>query len=178
MPTHPFERLSAQALRAGTIALFATWVMLTIVLGLAVPLEMLPKVAQMAAAGSAANATALLSEWATEERQAASFLVGFDFLYDIVHNNAVAMGILLASLTAGRGRPVARSFAWALWLCTLLNVAENLIFQTVLVGNPADPWVAFAGFIASFRAFVLWSGFLGVLALMGVALISRSRGAS
>ena len=73
MPTHPLERLPVRTLRAATIAQFAAWILLTLVIGFSVPPDVLSRVARLAAAGSAANASVLLADWPSEARQAASY---------------------------------------------------------------------------------------------------------
>ena len=70
------------------------------------------RIAEMAAVRSAAEARELLAVWPEETSRTAAFLLGFDFLYDVVHNNAVALasigthpsGAAAASSARGRGR--------------------------------------------------------------------------
>lgn len=69
------------------------------------------------------------------------FILGFDFLYDLVHNNAVALCVVWAAAGRSAGLVAAGSFlAWLLWLASGANVVENLGFLHVLQAGPMSPW--------------------------------------
>ena len=176
MPKHPLELLSEATIRKASIWLLAAWALLTLLLVAVLPYELLGGITALAGAPDSAEASAIVASWRPALRAGAAFLVGFDFLYDLVHNNAVACACLWGA-TSGRPRHllVARAFAWALWLCSLLNVPENLVYVRLLQGYSADPWVGLASAIASLRLVVLWSGFTagGALLLLGHARWGR-----
>jgi len=88
---HPYETLDARTLATATLGLAAFTILLTAILAHEVPSEVRREVARLLGAESGAPAAAVLAAWDREVYQAFSFMLGFDFLYDIVHNNAVAL---------------------------------------------------------------------------------------
>ena len=164
--THPFEHLSAKHLRGAALWLLAATAFLTGVMVSAIPIKDFGHIMRLGSAGSAALATEVLASWPPSTFRSATFLFGFDFLYDVVHNNAAALLCLWGASLHGASwtRALARVVAWAMWLCTVLNLPENLIFLETVRSTPAAPWFSLALTIAAFRAIALWSSFvLGAL---------------
>ena len=89
-----------------------------------------------------------------------SFLVGFDFLYDVVHNNAAALFAVWGAVRRNTrlARAVAGLTAWVLWLDSGLNVFENLAFLHVLRSRSPDPLLTLVTAIFSFRSATLMVG--------------------
>ncbi len=175
MPKHPLELLSYGAIRAVSLWLLAAWALMTLFLVAILPFEILERATALAATRDSAAARALVASWPPALRVSAAFLLGFDFLYDLVHNNAVACMCLWAAFHGKSAQKrIARTFAWTLWLCTLLNVPENWVYVRLLHGLSVDPWVGVAGQIASLRFFILWSGFVVGAALLFLSHV-RSR---
>ena len=166
MIVHPYQALPVRNLRAATIAAAWAWVLLTLILFWAVPLADVADVQRLVSAPEPDAARDILRSWGPSVGRSFSFLLGFDFLYDVVHNNAAA---LLAVWGAARqqtrlAHSVAAVTAWVLWLDTGLNVFENLAFLHVLRSGSTDLLSA-ATAIFSFR-----SATLTLAILVGIAL--------
>jgi hypothetical protein len=134
MPFHPYEALSARNLRAATVGTAAAWGLLTLLLIWAVPLTDIAQIRALMEATAPGAASAILQSWGSSVVASSSFLVGFDFLYDVVHNNAVAFWAVwgAAKCDTRLARSVAAATAWVLWLDTGLNLFENLAFLHVI----------------------------------------------
>ena len=172
---HPFERLSLNATRTFCLALFLLWGLLTIALVTVVPLGHARELWRVLHAADAAEAAASVAGWSSDVRASARFLVRFDFAYDVVHNNAVALLCLWAArrLGSSRASATARIVAWTMWLDTLCNVAENVAALRLLSGDPS--WFGLGVASTAFRFATLWLALaLGVLGLAVAARRSRT----
>ena len=182
MLSHPYETLSARSLRAATIGAFAAWGVLTAVLFWAVPADYFAELRALLALSEPAQRRAMLESWPPEIIASLSFLVGFDFLYDLIHNNAAAFFVVWG---AARNRtPVARSLgaatAWLMWLDTALNVFENLAFLHVLRARSPEPLLPAVSAVFAFRSATLMFSMLVGSALHAYAayahrIASRTR---
>jgi hypothetical protein len=119
----------------------AAWLALTPILLWAMPGRTDATILELAVAGSVEASAEILSKWSPSDRTAFAFVLGFDLLYDVIHNNAVAL--LVARVAAGcRGSlvRVGSWIAWGLWLATAANVVENLGFFHMIQAGPNSPW--------------------------------------
>lgn len=100
-----------------------------------------------------------------------SFLLGFDFLYDVVHNNAAALFAIWGAVRRDTrlARSVGAMTAWVLWLDSGLNVFENLAFLHILRSRSPERLLTAVSAIFSFRSATLMLGFL-----VGAALHARA----
>jgi hypothetical protein len=100
-----------------------------------------------------------LESWEAETLTSVSF---FDFLYDIIHNNAAAFFAVWGA--ARRNTRLAWSVggmtAWVLWLDSGLNVFENLAFLHVLRVRTPEPLLPAVSMIFAFRSATLMLGLL------------------
>lgn len=166
MPSHPYEALSVRTLRAATIVASLAWALLTLILVWAVPMADIRELQRLLEEAGPAQRSILLS-WQPSVVASVSFLLGFDFLYDVVHNNAVALFVLWGAVgrNTRRARAVGVAMAWLLWLDTGLNVFENLASLHVVRSKNPEPLLPVVLAIFSFRSATL---FLGVI--VGIAL--------
>ena len=172
---HPLERLSPGGTRTACLVLFLLWGLLTIVLVTVVPLDHGRELWRVLHAADSAEAAAIVAGWSSDVRASARFLIRFDFAYDVVHNNAVALLCLWAARRLGGRRAwvAARTVAWLMWLDTLCNVAENLAALRLVSGDAS--WFGLVVASTAFRFATLWLGFaLGVLGLVVAGIRSRS----
>jgi hypothetical protein len=164
--SHPYDALSVRTLRAAMIVTASAWGLLTLVLVWAVPIADIAELRRLLEVEPAARSSVLQS-WEPSVVASICFLLGFDFLYDVVHNNAVAFFVLWGANR--RDTPSARAagtaVAWVLWLDTGLNVFENLACLEVLRSRNPDPLLPVVSAIFSFRSATL---LLGVV--VGIAL--------
>ena len=118
VPIHPFERLPPTRLPTACVMLMLVWAFLTIVMLVTVPSAHAAAVAALLGAGDPRAAAALVAAWPADVRTTATFLVRFDFLYDLAHNNAVALLCLWAARRRGGTAALAAApaAAWMLWL--------------------------------------------------------------
>jgi len=133
----------------------------------AVPAAHVAEITKLTAATKPGAPRTILESWDTGIAVSFSFLLGFDFLYDLVHNNAAALLAVWGAVRRGTrpSRLLARTAAWVLWLDSGLNVVENLtLLQVLRPGSPEPPLNA-AVAIFSFRSVTLMLGLL-----VGVAL--------
>ena len=140
MLCHPYEALSVRNLRVATIGTASAWGLLTLVLVWAVPSGHLSQLGALVEATEPAAAKTILESWDPSVVASLSFMLGFDFLYDVVHNNAVALFAVWGAVRrdTGSARLVASITAWVLWLDTGLNVFENLGFLHILRSRSAN----------------------------------------
>jgi hypothetical protein len=161
---HPYSRLERSNLQTPLLCLFGAWLLLTPVLVWAMPGRTEFTIPDLAIAGSVDAAREILSHWSSNDRVAFAFILGFDLLYDLVHNNAVAL--LVAWVAAGRARAlvtIGSWLAWSLWAATIANVVENLGFLQMLQAGPAFPWPE-VGFVTTiFRNGAIVTGLLFAL---------------
>jgi hypothetical protein len=138
---HPYSELEWTRLRFWSVLLLCTWALLTPILIWAAPGRSDFTIPELAVAGSAAAAAEILSHWQPSDRLAFSFILGFDFLYDLVHNNAVAFSVAWAAAhRSSRWIAAGSVLAWLLWFATAANIVENLSFFHVLQAGPSFPW--------------------------------------
>jgi hypothetical protein len=157
-------------MRTWCLALFVLWGVLTIVLVTVVPLDHARGLWRVLHAAGAGEAAAIVGGWSSDVRASARFLIRFDFLYDVVHNNAVALLCLWAARRLGSGRAgaTARIVAWTMWLDTVCNVAENVAALRLVSGDAS--WFGLVVASTEFRFATLWLGFaVGV----GLAVAAR-----
>ncbi len=169
MPDHPFERLSTWAARASALSLLAAWLLLTLLLAAVVPAEHGAQLVRFLGAADARGAAAIVAAWSPDMRATAGFVIGFDFLYDLVHDNAVALLCIWAARLLGGARVMlaARVVAWTMWLAVLLNLPENLLAIHIVRDGAATDWFGVVVAITSFRFVTLWAGLaFGVAALV------------
>ena len=165
--SHPHEALSARTLRAATVGTLAAWGFLTLVLAWAVPVADVAQIGTLMEATEPGARRAILGGWEPSVAVSLAFLLGFDFLYDLVHNNAAAFFAVWGAVR--RDTPLARSVAggtaWVLWLDSALNVFENLAFLHVLRSPSSVSLLPAISAAFSFRSATLALGIL-----LGVAL--------
>jgi hypothetical protein len=168
---HPLQRLGTKPLAVAMVSLAASFVCLTVILVYTVPPSTRSHIGDLLAADSLAAATAVLSTWGADTYRTFAFLLGFDFLYDVVHNNAVAVFAIWGArrVAATSALHAASATAWVLWLDTLLNIFENLVFLDVVRSARASPLLPVASAIFSFRTATLGFGLLLGLSLHGAA---------
>jgi len=174
--SHPFARLARQHLAAATIYLAVAFSLLTAILIAFVPLQDIARIRELVQARPGAFAREVLAGWPPSTLQSFSFMLGFDLLYDLVHNNGVALlAVWGAKRSAATWAAVAASAtAWVMWLDSLLNVFENLAFLHIIqTSNPA-PLLPFAAAVFSFRSITLIVGLMIGIALHAHASL-RSR---
>jgi hypothetical protein len=138
-----------------------TWAILTIGLFTWVEPEHMDALLRFLRAGDAGAARAELSAWSPATRAAAAAIVRFDFLYDLVHNNAVALWCIWAAqrLAAPGVITLARAVAWTMWLDTGLNLIENAAALHMIGGGGTTPWFGLVVATTIFRFATLWFGF-------------------
>lgn len=177
---HPFDTLDQRHVVAATAGLALSFVILTAVLLHAVPVEDLSRIRDLAQASSNSVARSLLAEWPSSTLEAFSFLLGFDLLYDLVHNNAVALFAIWGArrLSSGKARFAASVTAWIMWLDTGLNVFENLAFLHIVRTFEPAPLLPFAAAVFSFRTATWIAGLLVGISLHLMASRSRSTSAA
>jgi hypothetical protein len=120
----------------------------------------------------------ILASWETGVAVSFSFLLGFDFLYDLVHNNAAALLAVWGAVRRGTkaARLLARTSAWVLWLDSGLNIFENLALLGVLRPRSPEPLVNAAVAVFSFRSVTLMLGLIVGVALHASAWWARGGG--
>jgi hypothetical protein len=172
------QRLDAKLLPSATIALAVFLILLTAILVYTVPSSIRSSIGDLLVAKSTSSANAVLSAWSPRIYRTFSFLLGFDFLYDVVHNNAVAVFVIWGAtrLASTSALILASATAWVMWLDTALNVFENLAFLHIARSEDPSQLLPVASAIFSFRAATLALGFLIGLVLHALAL--RKHGAS
>jgi len=92
-------------------------------------------------------------------------MLGFDLLYDLIHNNGVAVFTIWGAkrVASARATLVASLSGWVMWLNSALNVAENLAFFHVIQTLEPYPLLPVAAAIFSFRVLTLTAGlFIGI----------------
>jgi len=165
--SHPYEALSARTLRAATVGTLAAWGFLTLVLAWAVPVTDVAQVGTLMEATEPGARSAILGGLEPSVAVSLAFLLGFDFLYDVVHNNAAAFFAVWGAVRRDTrlARSVAGGTAWVLWLDSGLNVFENLAFLHVLRSPSAASLLPAISAAFSFRSATLALGIL-----VGVAI--------
>jgi hypothetical protein len=94
IPRHPFDHLPEGRVRSYAVLLFLAWAALTGILLWAAPRS---GAVELAFAGTPDEAARVVSALSDRDRISFSFMLGFDLLYDLVHNNAVALACIWAS---------------------------------------------------------------------------------
>ena len=176
MIAHPFERIPPPALFRSALLLWLVFGALSVILFHAMPLADAGRVVEFTGAGSPEGASAAWAGMPERLRISLAFVVGFDFLYDLVHNNAVALGCIWAArqLRTGPLFRLGRLLAWVLWLDTALNLVENLAILHMMRGGIASPWPEIVAPILTFRTATLALGV--VYTVTGaIALLRRPR---
>ncbi len=171
MLSHPYEALSVRSLRAATIGTGSAWVLLTLILVSAVPVSDVAELRRLMEASEPAAARAILASWGPSVTTSLSFMLGFDFLYDVIHNNAAAVFAIWGAVRRRTrlARSAAAVTAWVLWLDTALNVLENLAFLHVLRSGSPEPLLSAVSATFAFRAATLLLGLLVGAALHAAA---------
>ena len=167
MLAHPYETLSIRTLRAATVGAASAWAVLTVILVWTVPVAHVAEVQRLLEATGTPARSAILESWSPSIVASLCFLLGFDFLYDVVHNNAVALFAVWGAVRRdiGFARSLAGLTAWVLWLDTGLNVVENLAFLHVLRSRSPQSLLPVVSVIFSFRSATM---LLGVLVGLGL----------
>jgi hypothetical protein len=103
---------------------------------------------------------AILESWDPSIALSLSFLLGFDFLYDVVHNNGAALYAVWGAVRRDTrlARAVGGMTAWVLWLDSGLNVFENLAFLHILRSRSPEHLFTVVFAIFSFRSATLMLG--------------------
>lgn len=177
---HPFERLSLPRIRVACLTLLLLRALLTVVLFAAVPLDHAHELLRFLHANDASEAAGIVATWPPGVRATARFLIGVDFLYDAVHNNAVALLCMWAALRLGSYgfNVTARIVAWVMWFDTLCNLVENFSALHIVGGGSVTPWFGIVVASTAFRFATLWLGFaLGVVGLGFAYRNARQTGA-
>ena len=164
---HPLDRLELGQLRSATIAAAAAVGLLTAILFSSVSVEDLSRIEELLGASSSSAALALLTSWPQSTFQAFSFMLGFDLLYDLVHNNAVALFAIWGArrLSTPGAQIIGSLVAWVMWLDSVLNVFENLAFLHVIRTFELPSLVPIASTVFTFRSATLVTGLIVAIAL-------------
>ena len=177
---HPYARLDTTRLRVFALSLLGAWGLLTPILVWAAPGRSEFTIPDLAVAGSATAAVEILSHWSPSDRTAFAFILGFDFLYDLVHNNAVAFSVAWAA--AGRSTTwvtAGSSLGWLLWFATGANIVENLAFFHMLQAGPVSPWPEVGLATTLYRNATIVAGILfALVAGPGWSLVRRRSGSA
>jgi hypothetical protein len=140
-----------------------------------VPVEHISAISAFVGA-DAGDAQDALQALTPEIRESFQFVLGFDFLYDLVHNNLVAMWLAWGALRIQKrvALVLASGFAWVLWMDSALNLVEHLVFRHILSSGNLDPWHAYGSAVFGFRTGSLVAGAL-VAAILHVYASRRIR---
>jgi len=105
---------------------------------------------------------AILESWDSSLAVSLAFLLGFDFLYDLVHNNAAALFAVWGAVRRDTAvaRRIAGTTAWVLWLDSGLNIFENLAFLHILRSQSCEGLLTAVAAIFTFRSATLLLGFV------------------
>ncbi len=177
IPRHPFDRLSTRATVIAATLLGVSVVLLTLIILAFVSASDQAHIAALVGASSADAVAALLADWTPRTLESFSFLVGFDYLYDIVHNNAVALFVIWGGRRVGTelGRSLGSLTAWTMWLDTALNLFENVAFLYAIRSPNPWPLLAVASTVFTFRSLTLGVGVVVGVALHGWATWNNRR---
>ena len=158
---HPFLNLPLETVRRWSKILVIAFLVTTVILGTVVPAEHRSAIANFVLA-DAALAPAELSRWDSATRESFQFVLGFDFLYDLVHNNLVAMLLAWGAILSAQrwALQLASAFAWILWMDTALNLLEHFIYRHLLATGILEPWHSYGMAIFNFRTSTLVAGAL------------------
>ena len=153
---HPFLNLPLETVRFWAKILVIAFVVTTVILVTAVPAEHRSAIANFVLA-DAVLAPAELGRWDSATRESFQFVLGFDFLYDLVHNNLVAMLLAWGAILSAQrwATQLANLFAWILWLDSALNVVEHFIYRHLLATGILEPWHGYGMAIFNFRTSTL-----------------------
>jgi hypothetical protein len=132
------------------------------VLAWAVPLDDVSALGALLEATDPGARRVILESWTPDVVASLAFLVGFDFLYDLVHNNAAALVAVWGAVRRDTrlARAVAGTSAWVLWIDSALNVFENLAVLHVLRSRSPEPLLPAASAVFAFRSVTLLLGLL------------------
>ena len=171
MLSHPFDSLERRSLVIAVWLFAAGFCVLSAILFFTIPSEEFARIQELAHMGSPANAQTVLRSWPHSTFLAFSFLLGFDFLFDLVHNNGVALFAIWGAqrLSNRAAKMLATCIAWLMWADSLLNVMENLAFFHVIHTEEASWLLSFAQGIFAFRSATLLGAFLVALVLHAIA---------
>lgn len=158
---HPFLNLSLETVRLWAKILVIGFLVTTVILGIVVPAEHRSAIANFVLAEPSLAHTEL-SAWDSATRESFQFVLGFDFLYDLVHNNMVALLLAWGAIRHAQRWAIqlASVFAWILWLDSALNVLEHFIYRHILATGILEPWHGYGLAIFSFRTSTLVAGAL------------------
>jgi len=153
---HPFLNLPLETVRRWAKILLIAFLVTTVILGTAVPAEHRSAIANFVLA-DAALAPGELGRWDSATRESFQFVLGFDFLYDLVHNNLVAMLLAWGAILSAQRWAIrlASVFDWILWLDSALNVVEHFIYRHLLATGMLGPWDGYGMAIFNFRTSTL-----------------------
>jgi len=161
---HPFQNLDLTNQQRASFLVLALLTGATAIFSVAVPFEHFLLVVQLIGAQSG-DVLPLISNWTIAERQSFAFMIGYDFVFDILHNNAAALFVVwgAARLNVRSACPnelmIAAWLAWAMWLCSGLNIVENLAFLHLLDSHQVTPWHLIGKVAFSFRGVALVGAF-------------------
>lgn len=156
-PIHPFE-----VIPRGRMRWLAAPLLLLLVVSAAWAAQTLPwredaTLAELVAAGSMAEAEAIVARWSPGERHAFAFFAGLDLLLDLAWFNLVALACIAAARRSGSPawlRAGAR-VAWLAWLAALLNLPENRALERLIAGHADGSTLAVLHVCTSARGFLL-----------------------
>lgn len=180
---HPFQELNLLKLQRATLLVSALLTGATAIFLVAVPLEHFLLVVQLIGAPTG-DVLHLISGWTIAERQSFAFMIGYDFVFDLLHNSAAALFVIwgAARLNARSACPnelmIAAWLAWAMWLCSGLNIVENLAFLHLLESHQVTPWHLIGKVAFTFRGVALVAAFVTGLVFhlrAGIAVPWRAR---
>lgn len=156
---HPYLSVPKPSLRFWSIVVTAAFLVSTSILAIAVPASQIEAVANFVQSESSV-AQVILDQWDTSLRSTFGFMLGFDFLYDLVHNNLVALLVAWGAKRTGVAWTLALAsvIAWILWLDSVLNVVENLGYLRVMVTGNVLPWHLYGSILFQFRTLTLVAG--------------------
>jgi hypothetical protein len=171
---HPYLRLNSRRLRSGSLYLSVGFLIATAIFAASVPTAHMSAVSGLVRADPQ-HAQHLLASWDAATRESFRFMLGFDYLYDILHNNLAAFVLAWGAVRFGKpwAIGVAGALVWILWLDSGLNVLENMAYTHILTENAIVPWHRYASGVFAFRSVSLLVIAVAALALHLAAFRNR-----
>lgn len=158
--SHPFERIPPKRLAL----VFLGFLVVTLVAGSAIlcvlPARESHTLVDLALAGTAPRARAVLSQWTEYDRVRVAFANGLDYLFGFVLFNTVGLAcvwgtrVFRASALVGCGLLL----AWLCWASVILDIPENISYLLMVFGTVAEPWPIILVACVVFRSTVFFMG--------------------
>ena len=153
---HPYTRLSTLELKVSSLGSAILFLVSIVIFAKSVPLAHINAVS-LFVQSSDETAQALLTNWNSQIRESFRFMLGYDYLFDIIHNNLVALFVVWGAKRLATYAVLSLSafVSWVLWFDSALNIFENLAYSHILTSNIVAPWHAYASLAFGFRSTTL-----------------------